>query len=52
MGFDGTYWVESGTATQIIDGQEVTYTTYSYNTELMGDAITATEYWRFEVEVL
>lgn len=52
MGFDGTYWVEAGTATQIINGQEVTYTTYSYNTELMGDAITAPEYWRFEVEVL
>lgn len=52
MGFDGTYWVEAGTATQIINGQEVTYTTYSYNTELMGDAITAHEYWRFEVEVL
>ena len=52
MGFDGTYWVETGTDTKIIDGQEVTYTTYAYNTELMGDAITATEYWRFEVEVL
>lgn len=51
MGFDGTYWVESGTATKIINGQEVVYTKYSYNTELMGDVITSTEYWRFEVEV-
>lgn len=50
--FDGTYWVESGTDTKIINGQEVVYTTYAYNTELMGDAITSPEYWRFEVEVL
>lgn len=50
--FDGTYWVESGTDTKIINGQEVAYTTYAYNVELMGDAITAPEYWRFEVEVL
>lgn len=52
MGFDGTYWIESGTETKIINGQEVTYTTYVYNTELMGDVITAPEYWRFEVEVV
>lgn len=52
MGFDGTYWVEDGTTTEVIDGQEVTYTTHTYNVELMGDAITAPEYWRFEVEVL
>jgi hypothetical protein len=52
MGFDGTYWVENGTTTKVINGQEVTYTTYIYNTELMGDAINAPEYWRFEVEVL
>lgn len=51
MGFDGTYWVETGTETKIINGQEVVYTTYAYNTEMMGDVITATEYWRFEVEV-
>lgn len=49
--FDGTYWVEGGTDTKIINGQEVDYTTYAYNVELMGDAITAPEYWRFEVEV-
>ena len=52
IGFDGTYWVENGTDTKIINGQEITYTTYVYNTELMGDVITAPEYWRFEVEVL
>jgi hypothetical protein len=51
VGFDGTYWVENGTDTKIINGQEVTYITYAYNTELMGDAITSPEYWRFEVEV-
>ena len=52
MGFDGVYWVEDGTMVQIINGKQVTYTTYAYNAELMGDAITAPEYWRFEVEVL
>ena len=51
MGFDGTYWIETGTETKLINGEEVVYTTYSYNAELMGDVITATEYWRFEVEV-
>ena len=51
MGFDGTYWVETGTETKIINGNEVVYNTYSYNVEMMGDPITATEYWRFEVEV-
>lgn len=52
VGFDGTYWIEDGTMTKTINGQEVAYTTYAYNVELMGDAITAQEYWRFEVEVL
>lgn len=51
MGFDGTYWVEAGTETKMINGKEVAYTTYAYNIEMMGDPITATEYWRFEVEV-
>lgn len=51
MGFDGTYWIESGTATKVINGKEVIYTTYSYNVELMGDVIVSDEYWRFEVEV-
>lgn len=52
VGFDGTYWVEDGTTTKTVNGQQVTYTTYAYNVELMGDAIVAPEYWRFEVEVL
>jgi hypothetical protein len=52
VGFDGTYWVEDGTITITINGQQVIYTTYVYNVELMGDAITSPEYWRFEVEVL
>lgn len=52
VGFDGTYWIEDGTMTKIISGKQVIYTTYAYNVELMGDAITSPEYWRFEVEVL
>jgi hypothetical protein len=52
MNFDGTYWVETGTTTKVVDGEEITYTTYMYNEELMGDVIVAPEYWRFEVEVL
>lgn len=51
IGFDGTYWIEDGTMKKNINGQQITYTTYAYNVELMGDAITAPEYWRFEVEV-
>lgn len=51
VGFDGTYWVEDGTTTKIINGKQVAYTTYAYNVELMGDAIMVPEYWRFEVEV-
>lgn len=52
VGFDGTYWIAEGTTNQLVNGKYITYTTYAYNAELMGDAITAPEYWRFEVEVL
>ncbi len=52
MGFDGVYWIEDGTTTQIVNGQNITYTTYVYNAELMGDIITTPEYWRFEMEVI
>lgn len=52
VGFDGTYWVEDRTMTKTINGKQITYAIYAYNVELMGDAITAPEYWRFEVEVL
>lgn len=52
MGFDDTYWIADGTTTQIINGEIISYTTYVYNVELMGDVITSPEYWRFEVEVL
>lgn len=52
MGFDDTYWIADGTTTQIINGKTISYTTYVYNAELMGDVITSPEYWRFEVEVL
>lgn len=51
MGFDGIYWIADGTTTQIINGKTISYTTYVYNADLMGDVITAPEYWRFEVEV-
>jgi hypothetical protein len=52
MGFDGVYWIENGTTTQIVNGKNISYTTYVYNEELMGDVITSPEYWRFEVEVV
>lgn len=52
IGFDGTYWIEDGTMSKAVNGQQITYTTYAYNVELMGDVIVAPEYWRFEVEVL
>ena len=51
VGFDGTYWVENGTMTKNVNGMKVAYTTYMYNSELMGDVIVSPEYWRFEVEV-
>lgn len=51
MGFDGVYWIEDRTITRLVNGKQIACTTYAYNVELMGDAITAPEYWRFEVEV-
>jgi hypothetical protein len=51
MGFDETYWVYDGEDIQTINGEEVVYTRYIYNSELWGDPIITTEYWRFEVEV-
>lgn len=49
--FDETYWVNSGETTKEVNGQEYTYVKYVYNSELWGDPIMTTEYWRFEVEV-
>lgn len=49
--FDGTYWVESGEVTKVINGEELIYIKYVYNSELWGDPIVVDEYWRFEVEV-
>lgn len=51
MGFDETYWIYTEDVIQTINGEEVVYSKYIYNSELWGDPITATEYWRFEVEV-
>lgn len=51
MGFDGTYWIKTETVTQEINGQVLNYTTYEYNSELMGDPIISTEYWRFEMRI-
>ena len=50
-GFDGTYWVANGEVTKTINNEEMTYTRYVFNSELWGDPIRATEYWRFEMEV-
>jgi hypothetical protein len=51
MGFDETYWIYAGTEVHNVNGQEVEYNKYTYNSELWGDPIVVTEYWRFEVEV-
>lgn len=51
MGFDETYWIYTGQEKVIINGEEVVYNKYVYNSELWGDPILITEYWRFEVEV-
>lgn len=51
MGFDETYWIYTGTEVHNVNGQEIEYNTYTYNSELWGDPIVVTEYWRFEVEV-
>ena len=51
MGFDETYWIYNKDTVQLIGDEEVEYTSYIYNSELWGDPIMTTEYWRFEVEV-
>lgn len=51
MGFDETYWIYTGTENVTINGEEFVYNKYEYNSELWGDPIMVTEYWRFEVEV-
>lgn len=49
--FPGSYWVAGDVVTQTVNGKEVSYQTYIYNVDDLGDAITVTEYWRFEIEV-
>jgi hypothetical protein len=43
--------VANGEVTKTINNEEMTYTRYVFNSELWGDPIRATEYWRFEMEV-
>lgn len=43
------YWIPSGTVVKVVDGKEVEYQVYTYNVDDIGDVITATEYWRFEI---
>lgn len=50
---EANYWLEGEQFTATVNGQEVVYQTYIYNIDVVGggDAITSTEYWRFEIEV-
>lgn len=49
--FPGSYWVEGDMINETVNGQNITYQTYSYDVDSVGDAITTSEYWRFEIEV-
>ena len=50
---EANYWLPSETFTTMVNGEEVVYQVYVYNIDIVGDgdAITSTEYWRFEIEV-
>lgn len=50
---EANYWLPSDMFTATVNGEEVVYQTYIYNIDVVGggDAITNTEYWRFEIEV-
>ena len=50
---EGSYWLLGDVVTKTVNGQEVSYQNYVYNIEVVGggDAITNTQYWRFEIEV-
>lgn len=50
---EANYWLLSEPFTAIVNGEEVVYQTYMYNIDVVGggDALTSTEYWRFEIEV-
>lgn len=51
---EANYWVLGETFTVTVDGEEFSYQTYTYNIDVVGggDALTTTEYWRFEIEVI
>jgi hypothetical protein len=51
MGIDETYWIIGETVVRTVNGEEVEYVKYTYNSELWGEPIMAEEYWRFEMEV-
>lgn len=50
---EANYWLPINLFTAALSGEEVAYQTYVYNIDIVGggDAITNTEYWRFEIEV-
>lgn len=50
---EANYWILSEPFTTTVNGEEVVYQTYTYNIDVVGggDALTSTEYWRFEIEV-
>ena len=50
---EANYWLPGESFTVVVNGEEVVYQTYVYNIDVVGggDAITSTEYWRFEIEV-
>jgi hypothetical protein len=50
---EANYWLPGESFTTTVNGEEVVYQTYAYNIDIVGggDAITNTEYWRFEIEV-
>ena len=50
---EANYWLLGDSFSATINGEEVVYQTYVYNIDVVGggDAITSTEYWRFEIEV-
>lgn len=50
--FPGSYWMKGQNETKFIDGRSIDYQTYIYDVENVGDAISVTEHWRFEVEVI
>ena len=50
---EANYWLPGEQFTATVNGEKVVYQTYVYNIDIVGggDAITNTEYWRFEIEV-